>query len=182
VHSISSTSIGRPQRSLAPLAVALVATLVLAGVGVAWWVGRDTTQKQSASAATSTTGHATTSTTLPPSTTTAPPLPPVAHATLARQTGNGVVFTVDRPSFTLTVAASAPCWVRAQDSSQNGAPIYEGTLRAGESQPIQVNGSAVLRLGAANNVTLALDGQPLPLPGQVGNTLTLTLNGSTNGA
>jgi hypothetical protein len=182
LQSISSARVGRPQRSLAPIAVALVGSLVLAGIGVAWWVGRDTTRKQSASAPTSTTRHATTSTTVPPSTATAPTLPPVAHATITSQTGNGIMFSVDRPSFTLTVAASAPCWVRAQDPSQNGSPLYEGTLRAGDSQPIQVNGSAVLRLGAANNVTLTLDGQPLSLPGQASNTLTLTLNGSTNGA
>ena len=68
------------------------------------------------------------------------------------------------------------------DANQSATALYEGVLRSGDSQPIQVNGSAVVRFGAANNVTLTLDGQPLSLPGQFTSTLTLTLNGSTNGA
>jgi len=171
----------RPERSLTPLAVALVGTLVLTGVGVAWWVGRSTHQKQSASPATATTHRPSASTTAPTTATTSP-LPPVAHATLTSQTGNAIVFTVDRPTFTVTVTATAPCWLRAQATQQSSAPLFEGTLHAGDAQPIQVNGSAVVRLGAANNVTLAIDGQPLAMPTQIGNTLTLTLNGSPNGA
>jgi hypothetical protein len=168
LRSVSLSSAGRPQRSLAPLGVALVGSLVLGGTGVAWWVGRDTKNKQSASTATSTTTTAA--------------APPVAHATLTRQTATALNFTVDRPAFILTVAASGRCWVRAQDANQSATALYEGVLRSGDSQPIQVNGSAVVRFGAANNVTLTLDGQPLSLPGQFTSTLTLTLNGSTNGA
>ncbi len=187
LRNLSLSHGGRSQRSLAPLAFALLGTLALAGVGTIWWVGTNTNQKQAASQSTVTSGHGTTTTTAAPTTTTtnttAPPPPPVAHATLTRQTSTGAVFTVDRQTYTVTVSASAPCWLRAQDpNNQNGTPLFEGTLRSGDTQPIQVNGSAVLRLGAANNVTLTLDGQPLQLPGQSGNTLTLTLNGSTNGA
>jgi hypothetical protein len=181
LRNVSLSSAGRPQRSLAPLGVALVGSLVLGGTGVAWWVGRDAKNKQSASTATSTTLRAATSTTVGPTTTTAA-APPVAHATLTRQTATALNFTVDRPAFILTVAASGRCWVRAQDANQSATALYEGVLRSGDSQPIQVNGSAVVRFGAANNVTLTLDGQPLSLPGQFTSTLTLTLNGSTNGA
>lgn len=175
---------GRSERSLAPFVVALVGTLVLAGVGAIWWVGTNTNQKQASSSSTVTTGKAATTTTAPPTTTTtAPPAPTVAHATLARQAGASVVYNVDRQTYTVAISASAPCWVRVQDpNNQNGTPLFEGTLHSGANQPIPINGSAMLRLGAANNVTLTLDGQPLQLPGQSGNTLTLTFNGSTNGA
>ncbi|MBV8952258.1 MAG: DUF4115 domain-containing protein [Actinobacteria bacterium] len=183
---ITSSPGNRTQRSLAPLGVALAGTLVLAGVGGIWWVGRNGTPKQAASSSTSTTGRrASTTTTAPPtSTTTTTPAPAVAQATLTNQSTGAATFTVDRPTFTLTIAASGACWVRAQDpnQSQNSAPLFEGTLHSGDTQPIPVNGSVVVRLGAAKQVALSIDGQPLTLPNQNGNTVDITLNGSTNGA
>jgi len=60
--------------------------------------------------------------------------------------------------------------------------VFEKTLQSGDTQAIPAVGALQLRLGAANNVTLALDGQPVTLPTPVHNTLSLTFNGSTNGA
>ena len=181
LRNISVARASRTQRSLAPLGIALAGTLVLVGLGSIWWLGRDTTHKQAASPARITHPPTTPITGAPTTTTTAAP-PPVAQATVTTQSRNGIVLAVDRPTFTVTVTATGRCWLRAQDPKQTGSPLFEGILVAGDTRTIPVNGSAVLRLGAANNVTLALDGQPLQLPGQFGNTLTLTLNGSANGA
>ncbi|HEY7133766.1 MAG TPA: RodZ domain-containing protein [Acidimicrobiia bacterium] len=195
---------GRPQRSWAPLVVAMAGTLLLVGVGAIWWVGRSSTNDQSAISATSPTTRArrpastTTTTTAPPTTTTTAP---IAHATITNQTSSSIVFAVDKPTFTVTIAATAPCWVRAtaptatasstststsgsnsSSGSSSQTTVFEKTLQSGDTQPIPAVGALQLRLGAANNVTIALDGQPVTLPTPVRNTLSLTFNGSTNGA
>jgi hypothetical protein len=196
----------RPQRSWAPLVVAMAGTLLLVGVGAIWWVGRSSTNNQSAISATSPTTRArrpastTTTTTAPPTTTTTAP---IAHATITNQTTSSIVFAVDKPTYTVTIAATAPCWVRAtastasttstptssagansssSSSSSSQTTVFEKTLQSGDTQPIPAVGTLQLRLGAANNVTLALDGQPVTLPTPIHNTLSLTFNGSTNGA
>lgn len=175
--------ISRTQRSLAPLAVALAVSLVLAGVGAIWWIGRNTNQKQAASVSTPTT-HQTSATTAAPTATTsitAPP-PPVAQASITSQANGAVTFAVNRSAYTLAIAATGSCWVRASDPNNTGTPLFEQTLHAGDTQQIPVNGSVVLRLGAAKQVTITLDGQPLSIPDQTGSTLSLTFNGSANGA
>jgi hypothetical protein len=206
---------GRRQRSFGPIVAAFVGTLLLVGVGAVWWIGRKPAAKQSATAASSPTSSArravTTTTTIAPTTTTT--TAPATLATVTSQTSRSVVYAVDKPAFTLTISASAPCWVRATSgsaasgsgatsnssstSSSNSSstssgsssgtggsqsgPLFEGTLHAGDNQQIAATGSLVVRLGAANNVTLAIDGQPLAIPSQTGRTLDLTFNGSSNG-
>jgi hypothetical protein len=181
LRNISVARAGRTQRSLLPLGIALAGTLVLGGLGAVWWLGRDTTHNQAASP-TRRTEPPTTTTTAPATTTTTTTIPTVAQATVSRQSANGIELAVDRQTFTISVAATGRCWLRATDPNQTRSSLFEGILAAGDTRAIPVNGSAVLRLGAARNVTLTLDGQPLPLPGQIGNTLTLTFNGSTSGA
>lgn len=175
----------RAPRSFAPIAVALVGTLVLAGVGAIWWVGRSTNDKQSATPAT-TAEHrhtaATSSTSTTTSSTTTTTLPPPALATITSSTSSTVAVSVTQPSFTVAIDASAPCWVRAQPSQPGTNPLFQRTLQAGETQPIPVTGGLDLRLGAANNVTLTVDGQPLALPKQTGQVLSVTFTGSSNGA
>lgn len=172
-------------RSFAPIAVALVGTLVLAGVGAIWWVGRSTNDKQSATAATSARHRrtASTTTTAPPtSTTTTTAAPPPALATITSSTSSTVAVTVTQPTFTVAIDATAPCWVRAQPAQAGTNPLFQRTLQAGETQAIPVTGGLDLRLGAANNVTLTVDGQPLALPKQTGQVLSVTFTGSSNGA
>ncbi len=174
----------RAPRSFAPIAVALVGTLVLAGVGAVWWIGRSSSNKQSATPATSATHRravSTTTTTAPPTSTTTTTAPP-ALATITSQSSGSVTVSVNQPSFTVAIDASAPCWVRAQPTQQGTNPLFQRTLQAGETQAIPVTGGLDLRLGAANNVTLTVDGQPLALPKQTGQVLSVTFTGSTNGA
>jgi hypothetical protein len=175
----------RAPRSFAPIAVALVGTLVLAGVGAIWWVGRSPNDKQSATPAT-TAKHrrtaATSSTSTTTSTTTTTTAPPPALATITSASSSTVAVTVSQPSFTVAIDATAPCWVRAQPSQPGTNPLFQRTLQAGETQPIPVTGGLDLRLGAANNVTLTVDGQPLALPKQTGQVLSVTFTGSSNGA
>ena len=187
----------RAQRSWTPLIAAAVGTFLLVGVGAIWWVGRNSTDKQSAISATSPTSRARRSASSTTTTTTA--LPPVAHATITDQSSSAVVYAVDRPVFSVGIAASGPCWVRATaptgsvanpgstpTSTSRGSgsfqTVFEKTMRASDTQAIPVSGALQVQLGAANNVTVSLDGQPVALPAPARSTLRLTFNGSPNGA
>jgi hypothetical protein len=61
------------------------------------------------------------------------------------------------------LAASGSCWILASDSA-TGAVLWEGTLQAGQTRQIPVAGGLFLRLGAAYNITVSLNGEPVVLP------------------
>ena len=64
--------------------------------------------------------------------------------------------------FTVTVAASAPCWIDATEAS-SGSVVWTGTLQAGSSQSLRSPGTLSLELGAPG-ATLTVDGTPVSLP------------------
>ncbi|MGC8463229.1 MAG: DUF4115 domain-containing protein [Acidimicrobiales bacterium] len=65
-------------------------------------------------------------------------------------------------AFTVTVAASAPCWIDATEAS-SGSVLWTGTLQAGSSQSIRSPGTLSLELGAPG-ATLTVDGTPVSFP------------------
>ena len=67
-----------------------------------------------------------------------------------------------RGSFTVSLAASAPCWVYATDAS-NSSVVWTATLAAGEQHAIAATRAVVVRLGSSN-VTVTLNGKPVQFP------------------
>ena len=63
----------------------------------------------------------------------------------------------------VNLAATGLCWVDATEAS-TGAVLWTGTLQTGQSRAIAATGSLVLRLGAANDVNVTLNGEPVVLP------------------
>jgi hypothetical protein len=66
-------------------------------------------------------------------------------------------------AYTVGISASGPCWVMATDVA-TGQVLWTGTLQADGQQQIQATGSLHVRIGAAFDVAVALDGSPVVLP------------------
>ncbi|HUC35881.1 MAG TPA: DUF4115 domain-containing protein [Acidimicrobiales bacterium] len=96
-------------------------------------------------------------------------------ATIEPTTSSALSAAYKAPASTYTVelSATAPCWVEASQSS-TGQVLWTGTLEAGQSQKIPVTGSLTIRLGAAFDVELLLDGLPVILPSGHGSPFDVT--------
>jgi hypothetical protein len=100
-------------------------------------------------------GHPSSSTT-----TTAPPQ--VAPASVGAGGTTARYSVPGSGPFTVTVAASEPCWIDATEAS-SGSVLWTGTLHAGGSQSVQSSGTLSLELGAPG-ATLTVDGTPVSFP------------------
>jgi len=80
-------------------------------------------------------------------------------------TSTSVTADYGAPStgYTVNVDATGLCWVDATQQS-SGAVVWTGTLQPGQTQAIAASGSLTLRLGAANDVSVTLNGVPVVLP------------------
>ncbi len=63
----------------------------------------------------------------------------------------------------MDLRATGLCWVDATAAS-TGNVVWTGTLQTGQSQSIPATGSLIVRLGAANDVTVTMNGEPVVLP------------------
>jgi hypothetical protein len=48
--------------------------------------------------------------------------------------------------------------------ASTGAVVWTGTLQTGQTQAIAATGSLIVRLGAANDVNVTMNGTPVVLP------------------
>ena len=88
---------------------------------------------------------------------------PVEVATLAptRADARTADFVVGGGPFSIVVTAGGPCWLEVRDARRQ--VVFVGTLAPGETK--QFSGTDLrLRLGAAGNVTLQVNGSSLDLP------------------
>jgi Domain of unknown function (DUF4115) len=108
-----------------------------------------------------------TATTAPVTTTTTSPAVPRVVVSAAGNATVAVAFPV-----TLTIRATAPCWVQASDES--GRVVYQATLQPGQEQEIPAGGPLVVRLGNTTAVEVSVGDARLALTG-IGNTADLTL-------
>ncbi|MGH9019326.1 MAG: DUF4115 domain-containing protein, partial [Acidimicrobiales bacterium] len=90
-------------------------------------------------------------------TTTAPQVHPSAA------TASTAAYGAPVTGYTVALRASGLCWVEATDSS-TGQVLWTGTLQTGQSQSIPATGTVLLRLGAADDVTVTLNGETVALP------------------
>jgi hypothetical protein len=76
-------------------------------------------------------------------------------------------YSAPLSTYTLQLVASGPCWILASEPS-TGAVLWTGTLQAGDTKQIPAAGTLLVRLGAAFNVTVTLNGEPVVLPSDHG--------------
>src|SRR5262249_31070362 len=101
------------------------------------------------------------------STTTLPPTPAVR---LVSANGGTASFVVGAGPTSLTISATAPCWVRVTTGSNSGSTsLFQGTLAAGEQRSFANAAPLTVRLGNPGAATLTIDGQPVQLPNGQGN-------------
>lgn len=108
-----------------------------------------------------------TATTAPVTTTTNARAVPHAFVSAGGNATVMVAFPV-----TLTIRATAACWVQASDGS--GRVLAQRTLQPGQQQQIPAGGPLVVRLGNTTGVSVSVDDARLALTG-IGNTADLTL-------
>jgi hypothetical protein len=77
-------------------------------------------------------------------------------------TPGGATYPVSSNSYSVTVNASAPCWVLARTVS-SGATLFTGTLEAGAARVIQATGAITVELGAPT-ASLSAENLPVVLP------------------
>jgi uncharacterized protein DUF4115 len=101
----------------------------------------------------------------------AQPVPPPAETGLAQPSGSGRDEQIARrrpkpaparPTLILS-AARGDCWVEVRAGSPSGEALYAGTLATGRS--LRFNRPKLwLRLGAASNVDVIVNGRPSSVP------------------
>jgi hypothetical protein len=97
-------------------------------------------------------------TTHSPTTTTTPPQVQPTSAT-----SSTAAYVAPATAYTVALQAIGPCWVEATQMS-TGNVVWTGTLASGQTRSIPAAGSLFLRLGAADDVTVSLNGEQVLLP------------------
>jgi hypothetical protein len=93
------------------------------------------------------------------------PLQPAAEQTTALQPAKADARTADyviaNAPFSIVVTAGGPCWLQVRNAT--GQVLFTGTLTPGQIQTFSGD-DLRLRLGAAGNVTLQVNGSSLVVP------------------
>jgi hypothetical protein len=92
--------------------------------------------------------------------TTVPPPPELRPTTASSTTADYAVPSAD---YTVNLQATGLCWVEATEVA-TGKVAWTGTLTSGQSRSVPATGNLSLRLGAADDVTVAVNGEPVALP------------------
>jgi hypothetical protein len=162
-HALS----GRSPKAAAARALSAAAVLVAAvaiGVSIAksWPSSPKPPRLLGASHETTSQPALTTSTTAPAPVTTVPTQPP-KPAVLVSTAGGTATYELGSRSASIVVSAKGPCWLEVRVGSHAGQVVYEGTLDAGQRS--SVTGPAWLRLGNPPNVSVAVNGTLMAVPG-----------------
>jgi hypothetical protein len=94
------------------------------------------------------------------SVTTVPP-PPVVQPTAS--TASTAAYTAPSTGYTVALKATGLCWVEATEVS-TGTVVWTGTLQLGQTRSIPATGSLFLRLGAANDISVTMNGEQVVMP------------------
>lgn len=92
-----------------------------------------------------------------PTTTVPPEVEPTASTAIT------AAYGAPSTNYTVGIQATGLCWVEATQAS-TGKVVWTGTLTSGQSHSIPASGNLVLRLGAANDVSVTMNGEPVVLP------------------
>jgi hypothetical protein len=176
----------RPRRGtgIAVVVVALVAFAALAYVGSR----RSSSPTHASTTHTTHTGSVTTTTThhsqgghapTRPGTSTTTTAPSQIAPVSASSTGTTATYSVPNASFTVLIAATAPCWVDVTTVA-TGATVWTGTLQPGGTQSVPATGATTVELGATG-VALAVDGTPVVFPAPMHSPFVATFQPAASG-
>jgi hypothetical protein len=87
--------------------------------------------------------------------------PPEVQPTSA--TSGTAAYGAPSTGYTIALRATGLCWVQATEVS-TGIVVWTGTLDSGQTRSIPGTGNLLVRLGAANDVTVSLNGEQVLLP------------------
>jgi Domain of unknown function (DUF4115) len=93
--------------------------------------------------------------------TTIPPPPELQPSSGSSSTSG--VYVAPSTAYTVDLRATGLCWVQATQAS-TGAIVWTGTLESGQTRAIAATGSLFLRLGAANDVDVSVNGEQVLMP------------------
>jgi len=79
------------------------------------------------------------------------------------RSASSATYAAPATTYTVALDASGPCWVSATDGA-SGTVLWTGTMTAGQSHSLSADGAVAVRLGAASDVTLSMDGRPVQFP------------------
>jgi hypothetical protein len=97
-------------------------------------------------------------------------------------TGTAATYTPPASSYSFTVkAGSSACWVQITETGP-GTTLYAQTLNAGQSESVNLTGTATVDLGSPDSVSMTLDHEPVALPSGYQTPFTLTLQPAAAGA
>jgi hypothetical protein len=143
----------RPRVGLvAGLATGVVVVVVVAGVLVATMSGSSKSNKAQ-----------TTKQASPPARTT--PAPPPSPLKLVSSDQNGALYNVNSSNLVVSAAANGRVWLEVvAGTGQSGSVLWQGILSSGQTQTITNNAPVWIRIGAASNVTVSVNGSGVLLP------------------
>jgi hypothetical protein len=78
-------------------------------------------------------------------------------------TASTAAYRAPSSSYTVSLEATGLCWVDATEAS-SGTVVWTGTLQTGQTRAIPASGSLIVRLGAANDVNVTLNGEKVDFP------------------
>jgi hypothetical protein len=94
----------------------------------------------------------------PPTTAPPPELQPSSGSS-----ATSAVYVAPSTPYTVDLRATGLCWVQATEPS-TGNVVWTGTLEPGQTRAIPGAGSLFLRLGAADDVTVSVNGEQVLMP------------------
>jgi hypothetical protein len=78
-------------------------------------------------------------------------------------TAFSATYTAPPSAYTVSIDASAQCWVMATDPS-TGHVVWTGTIPGGQSRALPVSGDLTIQLGAPSDASVTMNGQHVELP------------------
>ncbi len=145
------------------LAVGLATIVVVAGVLVATMSGSSRSNKAQP-----------TNQAAPPATTA--PAPPPSPLTLVSSDQNGAVYNVNSSKLVVSAVASGHVWMEVVAGTGPSNPVlWQGVLSDGQSQTVNNDAPVWIRIGAASNVRVSVNGGGVLLP-QAPTTYNLTFS------
>jgi Domain of unknown function (DUF4115) len=99
----------------------------------------------------------------PPGSPTTGPSSTAGSRTATAAQAHSASYVAPTSPYTVSISASGQCWVLAQEVG-SGQVLWTGTLQAGNLRTFSGFGAVQLRLGAASDVTVSLNGTDLALP------------------
>lgn len=110
------------------------------------------------------------------STSTSAPSTTVARTTTTRpdviapisSSGNEVTYSVSAAHYLLTFATSGqPCWVGVETGVGSGNFVWTGAVQPGSNASYHASGSLVVNVGAAEYLSVRVNGVPIRIPGDL---------------